>query len=268
MKDLYTFSKSAWHVRLFKWIYKTDPTKTFKTMCPYFWSLVVTMIVLPLILVIKLFGKAGTKLLSKLESYKRDKWESDKVLFLDRCSKELTEEQAYKIWKTKCWDRYYYYLDYNVEQSIRDKYNNYRYYLNDQKKVKKEKITEIKESKYFMYLAYIISAVVISTVLYVLYYLVSMIEFTPIDWEFVGVSTLLILGAIVIVFSVIGIWNYVVIPLSKRISCMECKLCQYGIGSYILSVLKFIWRGIVIICDMIYMTYKQACPRITWKNEQ
>lgn len=36
MENLYTFSKNAWHVKLFKWVYNTDPTQTFNTMCPLF----------------------------------------------------------------------------------------------------------------------------------------------------------------------------------------------------------------------------------------
>ena len=71
--NLYKFKKNAWHVRVFTWIYGTNPTIEFKTMCPYFWALVATFLFLPIILVIKLFGAAGTKFLNQiLSNIKRD----------------------------------------------------------------------------------------------------------------------------------------------------------------------------------------------------
>lgn len=264
MNNLYTFSKNAWHVRLFKWIYNTDPTTTFNTMCPYFWSLVSTMTLLPIILIVKLFGRAGTNLLSKLESYKRDKQAAEKESFLQRCNKDLTDEQAYKIKNTSCWDRNYYFLEWELEKEIRSKAYNHRDFIFAQKEIKKQKITEVKESKYFIYSSYVISVIVVSLGVYGLYYSLSLIEYSPIDWEFLGKLLKVVLFAISILVAVYLLCKYVIFPIYERISCMECKLCQYG---YVLSPFKFIGRGILIICDMIYMTYKQACPRITWKNK-
>ena len=68
---LYTFSKNSWHVRFYKWLYDKDPANKFKTMCPYFWTYVLTFITLPIILPIKLFGRyGGNKLLIFLENYR------------------------------------------------------------------------------------------------------------------------------------------------------------------------------------------------------
>ena len=52
-KNPYTFSKDAWHCRLFKWCYGVNPPDVFKTMCPYFWSFVGTFFIIPFIALAK-----------------------------------------------------------------------------------------------------------------------------------------------------------------------------------------------------------------------
>ena len=54
IKNPYTFNKTAWHCRLFNWCYGINPPDKFKTMCPYFWSFVGTLFILPFILIAKL----------------------------------------------------------------------------------------------------------------------------------------------------------------------------------------------------------------------
>jgi len=54
MKNLYSFSKDAWFVKLYKWLYNTDPTQKYKNMCPFFWTMLITLILLPFIVVLKL----------------------------------------------------------------------------------------------------------------------------------------------------------------------------------------------------------------------
>jgi len=60
IKNPYTFSKDAWHCKLFKWCYGVNPPDVFKTMCPYFWSFVGTLFIIPFIAIAK-----GMKIPSK-----------------------------------------------------------------------------------------------------------------------------------------------------------------------------------------------------------
>lgn len=276
MKDLYTFSKNAWHVKLFKWIYNTDPTQTFNTMCPYFWSMVATILFFPIILVVKLFGKGGTSFLNNLESYKRRKKDRAIALLIEKCSKkDLTNEEAYNIRKSNCWENYNYYIDYDLYKIIINKANehyNYLEVLGKEKEVKrqqkKEKVEKIKESRVFIITSYITSLVVFSFALYAIYLGFSMIDFNPIDWGFIGEVFILTAEVIAVILLIVALYNYVFTPLYNWLSCRRCTLCQYSIGKHIIAPFKFTWRGILIIADMIYMTYKQACPRITWKDEE
>ena len=49
---MYKLKTTSVAARFYEWIWKTDVTK-FKTMCPYFWKYVLTIIFLPLILLCK-----------------------------------------------------------------------------------------------------------------------------------------------------------------------------------------------------------------------
>ncbi len=275
MGNLYTFSKNAWHVKLFKWIYNTDPTQTFNTMCPYFWSLVATFILLPIILVVKLFGSGGTKVLSKLESYKRDRRDKKGKAFVEKCSKEdITEEEAFNIVKNCGWSDYRWYLDYELETEIKHKYWNYVEVLasrinkkKENAQIRKQKIAEVKESKWFTYTAYLVSIISISALLFGLYSLVSLIEFSTIDWDAVKYVACVFGGIAGVILGAYGVIMYIIIPIADYLSCLDnCILCKLNIWKYIFAPFKFLWNGILIIVDMIYMTYKKACPRITWKD--
>lgn len=49
---MYNLKSSSLYSRFYSWIWNTDVTK-FKTMCPYFWRYVLTILFLPLILLLK-----------------------------------------------------------------------------------------------------------------------------------------------------------------------------------------------------------------------
>lgn len=268
--NLYTFSKTAWHVRLFKWLYGTNPTQTFNTMCPYFWSMVITLLLFPLICIFKLFGKAGNNFVSKCESYKRDEYEKQKNNFITKCNDDsLTDEDAYDIKTSKCWNKFYYYLDYKSESFICEKYRNHRDLLLKQQNIKKCKNTalvkEIKTSKYFPYVAYTITTVILSLIVYTLYlvglYINLNFEFDP--------EGLKVVGTVVGILTVFGISlfcfiQYILNPFLDYLKC--CKLPKLGLLKLFAKPFIFIGKGLYIIGDMIYMTYKKACPRITWRD--
>lgn len=282
-KDLYTFSKNVWFVKLFKWVYGTDPTKTFNTFCPLFWSLVATILLFPLILVVKIFGKSGTALLKNLESRKRDNLVKSKNSFIERCKKDMSDKEAYMLYDSKCWNKYKWDL-YDIENgavildSIKDKNNRYAAYLREIKRerdlaeaLRKEKFIEFKESKVFTIFAYVVSIIMFVGVLFGLYAFISSITFPPADWDYI-LEGLKIIGYTIGIFVVgVGLYRYILKPIGRWLECVqlpECKLCKLGLGKYIAAPFIFIGKGILIIGDMIYMTYKKACPRITWTNEE
>lgn len=270
--NLYTFSKTSWHVRLFKWLYGTDPTQTFNTMCPYFWSMFFTLLppIFAIILIIKLFGKAGNNFVSKSESYRRDNYEKRKQKFLTKCDDDsLTDEDAYDIKTSKCWGKFSYYLEYDVKSFINEKYRNHRDLLLKQRYIKEDKksalIKDIKTSKYFPYVAYTITAVILSLIVYTLYlvgsYLNLNFEFDPEGLKTVGT----VVGVLaVFCISLFCFIQYILNPFLDYLKC--CKLPKLGLFKLIGRPFIFIGKGLYIIGDMIYMTYKKACPRITWRD--
>lgn len=275
VKNFYTFSKDAWHCKLYKWVYGKEPHKVHPTMCPYFWSLVTTFLFFPLVLVIKLFGNTGTVLLKNLESYKRDKRAKARKIFISRCNNvDLSLKEAYSLVKSSCWSDYSWDLDYDVRENISIKHWEYRDSIDESKRQNKlktqKKITEIKENKNFIYLAYTVSILVFSSLAYLIYKMFSSIEYSPVDWDLLKAVSVFVIKVVSTIGLLTLLLIYVIKPLFKYFQCVElpkCKLCQLGLGRYILMPFKFIGKGILLICDMIYMTYKKACPIITWKND-
>ncbi len=278
-KDLYTFSKNAWHVKLFKWVYGTDPTQTFHTMCPYWWSSVATILFLPLILFVKMFGKSGTALLKGLESYRRDRRAKFEADFIAMCTKEgMTDKEAYDIYKSKCWDKYNWDLEYEVRNSVREKKFNHERYLREIEREKamkeaarQEKFRQVKETKLFTYSALVVSVGVIGLVLYTFILFFMSIEYRPIDWEVWATIGKVFGFAIGGSLALIGLFRYILRPFVEWLSCIKmpkCRLCKLGLGRYFAAPFIFLGKGICIIGDMIYMTYKNACPMIKWTDEK
>ena len=52
---LVTLNKSSWHVKYYYWVTGNNPTFKFRSICPYFWTMVLYIISLPLILLWKIF---------------------------------------------------------------------------------------------------------------------------------------------------------------------------------------------------------------------
>ena len=267
LENLYKFSKNAWHVKLFKWIYGTDPTNTFKTMCPYFWTFIVTILLLPLILLLKLFGKGGSKLISKAESRKRDITTRNEKKLLDLCKdwEDLSIEECFNIYNTKCYKEYYYILDYIVHSTIRDNSNEYLSLIvketKSNKEKRKEKFEKVKESKIFLFFSYLLSIIIGLAFCYMLYKLINIINFSPIDW--VKISNILIYISVIVGFMVF-IYCFIEFIVGPIMDYFKCRKCH----KYIIKPFVFIGKMFIIIGSMLYATYKRHCPIITWEDEK
>lgn len=291
---LYTFSKNAWHVRFFKWLFGQDPTQRYKTMCPYFWTYVLILLFLPLILVIKLFGKWGTQFLAWVKDYKQNKTQAAIDHLIKTCSNpDLTPQEAYDIVRSKCYDKYgYWNLDYETKSRIEQLHNQWHDHLmrlelerTREKNEKREKMIQTyesyKEYKWFTYLSYFISFSLIGVILFAIGYGLYQAH-QAIDWPWVGkwagaLGIIILTGASALLI-LYGFIKYMCIPFFKWLSCVKmpnCGLCR-GIGN-LFSYFIYLWlplkyfligfgRILVIIGDMIYSTYKKKCPIITWED--
>lgn len=273
MKNLYTFNKNSNHVKLFKWLWNVDPTLTFKSMCPYFWSYVVTILILPILLIAKLFGKYGKQFNSYLFTYRKKR--KDKIIakLIKKSKTIVTPEDAYSFQNTGCYKKYQYYLEFEERMRLDNLYDERRneLYIVRKENLKKrnEKIQQAKENKIITIVMWVILGAVLVTSCYLLY-LLGAWAIGRIDWW----TVLKVIGGLVAVvaavFGLIGLFKYVLDPIYDKLKCItlpNCKLCQLPIGTYILSFFTAIGTGFMILIDMIRNTYKKNCPIITWEDE-
>jgi hypothetical protein len=255
-------------------------------MCPYFWTYVLVFISLPVILLIKLLGKKGDQFLNWLEEYKREKRNKIIEEFKIRAEKEnISQKEAFEIRHSKCFSRYAWHLDWETENKIRDLAREHEVTLTklkiEQLSKRQEKIKEYKENKYLTITFNIIGIVIMLLIIFSLIYFISQIHF---NWKLIGKYTfygLLIIIAIILVIGIIYSLIKFVQYLSMKISCVnfKCPLCMYipmflsyigrGISTsfpYVALPFVFMAKGIVLVCNMFYNTYKRNCPIIKWED--
>ncbi len=290
---LYTFKKTSWHVRFFKWLFDVNPTYRYKTMCPYFWTYVLIALFLPLILVIKLFGKSGTVFLNWVKDYKNNKEKAEIAHLKNLCENpDLSPEEAFKIRKSKCWKKHNWEIDLSISNRIKGLAYQHREYLSDLKYKREEerdakreemvaKYEEVKEYKWFPYVAYLITFALFGLLAWAIIY-GGYRGAMAIDWPWLGKWTLniLIIGAVIgsIILVLYGFIKYVCIPFVQWVSCIKlpkCGICEnmksfFSLFKYVWLPIRYVLLGIVkffaIIGDMIYSTYKKKCPIITWED--
>lgn len=114
-KNPYTFKKDAWHTKLFFWIWGVNVSKKFKTMCPYFWSWIGTIAIIPIIILVKLLripsGKFADFVVRQLENCKEF---TNSI----RIASEERKEKARTIRKLKMVEEFKIYLkDQNIKSA-------------------------------------------------------------------------------------------------------------------------------------------------------
>lgn len=286
---MYKFKKNCWHVRFYQWLFNVNPTNIYKSMCPYFWTYALIFFFIIPILILKLLGNKGSQLLNWIEKRKREKRDRLIEAFVKKCENpNLTNKEAYEIKKSKCWDRFYYYIEYKHIEKIRllsSEYANFLFTENNKKeKAKKEKIKKIKENKTLIYLFNFIGGCIILFILSLFVYFLSLINWSGIDWMYLlkgfGIGVLILIACFLIFF-IIKYLVISVIYVKEKISCLniKCPLCSIfpsifnyigkGISNsfpYICVPFIFIGKGILVCLDMIYNTYKKRCPLIKWED--
>lgn len=271
--NLYTFKKSSNHVKLFKWFWGVDPTEKFKSMCPYFWAYIGTIILSPILILLKLLGPFGEKISNKLYHFKKD-LRNKKILKLNEKMRTIIRNNnlcgAYKLYKyfqTKnngytTYKNIYWYIDSELKYSIKDLKTEYQTYLYnkllERKKNNKEYISNIKED---FILSKLILLILIIIGCFLLYFtgLGVYILFDWIHWVKVFkfllfcIKIILSIGIVIgIIIGVIKLWE----KLDINIPC----------NNIFRRFFNNIGRGIVLFCDIIYNMYKKNCPLITWEE--
>lgn len=294
MENLYTFSKRSWHVRLFKWLFNSDPTETYKTMCPYFWTYVLVFLFFPLVIFIRLLGKGGKKFLDNLRTSKQRREQRLLTELKARFYKALEEGQAavYKLSRTRCWKNFANDLYYKVEYSDMRKFQNLReteYHRiwqekRDQKyaraeaaEVRNQKIDDIKDSLIGKIIGYSLLVILIGALCYGIFILGRWIVSVclPPNWKIIGIAVGILASLLFIIWIVFIIFKYAIIPFCQWVYChlKKITLPRLPIGRYIAWPFIMIWKFFVLIvkciaiaCDMLYNAYKKRCPRITWEE--
>lgn len=291
---LYSFSKNSWHVRFFKWLFDVNPVHRYKTMCPYFWTYVLIFLFLPFILLVKLFGKSGTKFLNWVKDFKENR-DKKSVAYLNKlCSNpNLTNEEAYKIRRSRCWKKHNWDITWELREHIDEMFHKHLEYRRELENIadrereakiqeRSAKYEEIKELKWFPYVAYTITFGLLGIVAFAIIY-GGYQGAMAIDWPWLGKWTLYVLGGAAILFVagliVYAIIKYLIVPFVRWVSCMKlphCGLCEnfkafFSLFKYVWRPIRYILVGIIkffaIIGDMIYSTYKKKCPIITWEDK-
>jgi len=243
---LYSFSKDAWHVKLYKWLYDVDPTKKYKNMCPYFWSLIITFILLPFMVILKLFGNLSSKYYKWNYQRKEDKYQKRKSKFLEYCNRDLTPEEAYILYNSNEWRIYSGFISDDIWHKIYD-------LCKQHKPIYKKKLDVDWDL--------VLIGVLFTSLLGVVGFLIWSIEWRPIDWKLLGKLLLDVGNIVVFVVGFYHIWKYLFIN-SIFFNFLDI------IWNFIKNVASKIWHGIQIVSDMIYNIYKNNCPLIEWKEDE
>lgn len=277
MNNLYTFSRRAWFFRFLDWTYGINSANTFRTFCPVFWLLVFTiaLYIIPIIPIVKLFGKLGTTALDNARTYSYRKEEKIKKDFIEKYSdsSKLTDEECFDLVNSKCWKKYAWNgLPQEARWNIQNREDIYDNKLKkerrDRKDKQREQYQEVKQTKWFAFVSLLITGSIICLFIYFFYKLFSSIEFKPIDWQIVKIMILGTITILISMFILYLIFKYTLKPLFRWISCIKlpkCRLCKFNF-SWMWFPFAMLAKGIVIVCDMIHATYKKRCPIITLKD--
>lgn len=245
-KNFYSFKKDAWHCKVYKWVFGKEPHKVHPTMCPYFWIMVVVFLTFPLILIVKMTGKAGTNFIESCSTYSKRMEEKRRASFVKKCLDKLpnmTNREAYDLQKTKIYDRYKYELPHKDRYEIEDKSTAYyrersEIQREEQRKrdeefhikremilqkqterskyveIRTEKIQEFKESKTSKIIG-------IGLVVIVGYFAIwglgvtAIATYNWVNWKYVGYGILGIIGLVTLGFVIFVSFKYIINPFFK-----------------------------------------------------
>ena len=279
-KNFYTFKKDAWHCKVYKWVFGKEPHKVHPTMCPYFWIMVVVFLTFPIILIVKMTGKAGTNFIESCSTYSKRMEEKRRAAFVKECLDRLptmADKEAYALKHSKIFKKYQYELQFKDRYAIEDKGSAWyqmkcdieneairvrdeEFRLKNQIKEKKAeeklkivetravKIEEFKQSKTSKIIG--IGLVVIISYFAIWGLGVAAVKtFEWINWKYVGYALLGIIGFVAIGFVIFASFKYIINPFFKwtfmqmsKINLPKLpKVPVYKFGKGIKKVFRFLF---------------------------
>jgi hypothetical protein len=266
MENLYSFSKNAWHVQFFKWMWNVNPVEKYKTMCPYFWQFVGSIIILPAILFWKIIDCLIPPIDKWIDSVNENSHQKQMNHLLFKFHSAELIRDKYVLWKSKCWRNYSDSL-LNVGSITNEEYKEFRREAFSYELALEEK-QNYKKAKQQVQIDNIRYGVIGKILLWALTFVIIYYSFIVINWfvhlftfaQFIEVLIiiLILILSLALVFIIVALWT---------LFNDNCKkdFTKFNPFIYIGKFFKGIWKIFMIIIDMIINLYKQSCPTITWK---
>lgn len=302
--NLYTFKADGFMARAFTWLWRKDPVSDYPGMCPYFWTWVLIIIFFPLVLAWRLFTILVEYLDDLHASYKQRKKDKNQLTgeqILKEVRLTKVPHLAYQLYESPCYEDVLYSLTNEEFREIQVLALEHKAVLRDlrlkeekrlleKKRLEKERIKKIQDKVNnakdhpiykFISIALLVTA---SAALVFALYLLSIIAgdyMSTWNWDAIWEDVIwgIKLSSVILLFIAIMYLfiSFVIDPICNYFKCRKkcsstkkSKLAKFGyyIGDKLASVGNFIVNMFKILFDMIYNTYKQQCPRITWVKSE
>lgn len=281
--DLYRFEENNIFSKFYKFIWNVDPSKKFKGFCPYFWSYLATILLLPIILplslIIKLLGLKAHLLSDFIDKMKEAKRKREINLLMSSLKKLESDKDKY-IWYKKYKKLYNYHL-YNSSElnelfnsvDPREGYFTYEWELTKLEKEYQSKLSERKNyiknrfsptnNKVVKFTLFTLLTLLTLILAYCVYYLIYQISIAITFNELLyGIKNTLM--AILIIGLIVGIMAL----LYKLGEVIESKIEDMNLDPKLKSFVDYISNGIKLVKDILYNLYKNNCPIITWVSKE
>jgi len=264
MEHLYDLSANSNHVKLFKWLWGVDPSIKYKTMCPYFWAFVGSILILPIILAVKLVIWLIKPIATYYTTYSQkqiDDYINGLCFKLD--SNAYTDYDLYKIRKSKCYkgNQYKFMESEGYKTGMYDKieesYENYLRLLNSRKAQAKQTLDKFKYGFFGKSIGYIIGLSALTLLGWGVHGFVHLFTWSQFVTFLIGLGWVVLgIGGLALIIALV-IW------INEKYAC-NSFISRIVFWKHIGDFFKVIGNGFLIVFDMIKNVYKQNCPIIHW----
>lgn len=272
---MYNFNKNSIFTRFFSWIWNVNPSTKYKTMCPYFWSYILTMlfivVILPIRVLIWLVFQPIYKVLDKQLDKAVDKRIKNLLINYEKC---ISLKDFFDLYNSRCFRNNKYQIDYYDRKILYNKVEEYQHILKAEKQAKGSFTDNIIYSKFSKYLSYFLSGVILYYIGKFIYWVLHLITMTTFLFTLkkVGLFLLIITMGIGICYLI----SKFIIYLQTKISCNNwlSKVVfwkpignfLFNIGLFIADIFLSIWTFFGMLIDMIKSFYNKSCPIIHWED--
>lgn len=264
-KGLYDLNPNSKWVKFFEWVWGVNPAKEYKTMCPYFWSYVFTIVFIPIIVLVKLIIGLIKPWVASINRTKRANEIIDYAKLVEDITNAETDKELYKIRESRCFSAHRWELNqhnFDLYLKLKDGADRFATDLYAKKAESREKIDKLKYGKVGTVLSYLLGAIALYYIYRGLNWLAHLITFGEFA-EGMWITTLVVLlvGGFWLIFWLLG-------SLGKYVA--SNNRCDSGLNkslNLISTFFSLIWRGIKMVFDMIANVYRKSCPTIHWDKD-